>query len=172
MHPLMRAPITLSIDSFPKTLHKAFTLIKLSISRTLDTSIALKMKKVIKWLPQYRDEYTKSFPIGFHSNLLPPRQIAMQSFSKLARSNGRMTLVNLKYVTKNIWSRAFYRPNFMMFTTCQNRAQNAEPIKCHSFNALHFKYFDTLYFFIKIINMFWNTNDYLFDYFIVKINVQ
>jgi hypothetical protein len=174
-----------------------------------------------------------------------------------------MLLVNFKYVIKNIWSHAFYSPNFTMFTTCQNqkqnvysvntyiftqdnpwkleslfpvgscimhgsfalgghcgrkpehpekthvsewatnhtfhiqplpitgsnsgsigekpvrshcatrtpnRAQNAEPIKCHSFNALHFKYFDPLSFFIKNITMFWSANDYLFDYFIIKNN--
>ena len=125
---------------------------------------------MVKWLPQYRDEYTKSFPIGFHSNLLPPRTMTMWIFSKLPISNERMLLANFKYVIKNIWSRAFYRPNFTSFTTCQNRAQNAEPMKCHSFNALHFKYFDPLSFFIKNIMMFWSTNDYLFDYFIIKNN--
>ena len=125
---------------------------------------------MVKWLSQYRDEYTKSFPMGFHNNLFLPRTMTMWISSKLPISNERMLLVNFKYVVKNIWSRAFYRPNFTMFTTCQNRAQNAEPMKCHSFNALHFKCFDQLSFFIKNIMIFWSTNDYLFDYFIFKNN--
>ena len=125
---------------------------------------------MVKWLPWYRDEYTKWFPIGVHSNLLPPRRITMGIFWKLPISNERMLLANFKYVIKNIWSRAFCRLNFTMFTTFQNRAQNAKPMKSHSLNALHFKYFDSLPVFIQNIVIFWSTNDYLFNYFIIENN--
>jgi hypothetical protein len=115
----MRAPITLLIVVFSQFIPKSSILIKLSKSVILTTLLGLKMKKVVKWLSQYRDEYTNSFPIGFHSNLLPPRTMTIWISSKLPISNERMLLANFKYVIKNIWSHAFYRPNFTMLTTCQ-----------------------------------------------------
>ena len=54
--PLMRAPITLPIIFLPCHPPKASIFIKLSKSIILATSLGLKMKKVVKWLPQYTPE--------------------------------------------------------------------------------------------------------------------
>ena len=57
--PFMWAPVTLFDNFFPKSFQEASILIKMTRSRMLGTSLALKMEKMKKSPPQYRDETTK-----------------------------------------------------------------------------------------------------------------
>jgi hypothetical protein len=118
------------------------------------------MKKVIKWLLRYRDEYTKSFSIGY--------LLAVQIFSKLSISNGRMTLANLKYVTKKYGPMSFIdqisRRDVYNLSKSGSKCwamHQMSLLQCSSFQI----FWHVVLFLSKILS-----NDYLFDYFVLKTN--